>query len=68
MGKPIAWWFEKYQADEHLNNVPLKEFDAYHDSFRHSAGRKGISASLSDNVCTMKVIIGRAVKDYLGEE
>jgi hypothetical protein len=67
MGLSIEWWAKKYQEDEWLNNVSLDSFDSYYRLYVAAAGRKGISNSKSDNVCTMKAIIKHAVKDYLGD-
>lgn len=52
-----------YEEDEHLNNVPLKKWDAQHISFKYELVRKGINrVSLSDTVCTLKTAARMHVK------
>jgi hypothetical protein len=51
------------EEDEHLNNVPLRKWDAQHASFKYEMVRKGInSLSLSDTVCTLKAAAKMYVK------
>jgi hypothetical protein len=57
MGYSVEWWAEKYEQDEHLNNVPLKWFDNYYLVFLNSARGKGVWVAPADCVCVLKAII-----------
>ncbi|MDY6958318.1 MAG: hypothetical protein SVK08_04100 [Halobacteriota archaeon] len=58
MGRTLQQWSELYAKDEHLNNVPLREFDAYYGPHLITAHRNGLKGwSYSDTTCVLKTVI-----------
>lgn len=65
-GRSDAEWQRLYSQDEHLNNVPLREWDRIANSYRQQKGaknplREGWNLSQSDLVCAYK----QAMKDQI---
>ena len=56
------YWQAKYQEDEHLNNHPLRNFDAPTGFHLNIARRKKIPWSISNTVCCLKAVIKEVVK------
>lgn len=55
-GRTNEEWKELYKRDEHLNNVPLREWDRMGNAYRRQANPlwKGWSLSQADLVCAYK--------------
>lgn len=67
MGHSIEYWVNLYRQDKHLNNHPLRYFDAFHPGDRLTArslpGKTHLSLSMT--VCMRKCVIRDAVLRYL---
>jgi len=58
MQRTLQQWSELYEKDEHLNNVPLSEFDLRYGAHLIVAGGAGLRGwSLSDTTCVLKTVI-----------
>lgn len=57
-------WAVLYEEDEHLNNVPLREFDQHHVFHRAVAQRFRIPIATADTVCMLKAVIREEVRKW----
>jgi len=48
---------ELFKRDNHLNNIPLYEFDSYFYVGKFYHGREWIPSSLAENVCMYKHLL-----------
>jgi hypothetical protein len=61
MGRSLERWAKLYEADEHLNNVSLGEFDRHYPLHALKAGAQyGVGWSKCETVCMLKAVIRRA--------
>jgi hypothetical protein len=61
LGRPLAYWVEKYNGDEWLNNVPLELFDRQFPIYERGARASGMWIALADCTCVYKAIIKQKV-------
>jgi hypothetical protein len=61
MGKNLDYWRGKYEQDQHLNNHPLRAFDALYIWHSQAASRLGLCWSMCDSVCCLKAVIKEKV-------
>ena len=58
MQRTLQQWSELYEKDEHLNNVPLSEFDLRYGYHSIAASRAGLRGwCLSYTTCVLKTVI-----------
>lgn len=57
MGLSRDQWVAKFKADEWLNNVPLRKWDALAPYVMARANRARLPVSLSDCVCVYKWLV-----------